>query len=117
MAKLFLLKPGFTDGNMDSEGNNYYCPQCAMIEGILKYYPQLEKMVEIHRVNFKRPRRELIDLIGFENQSCPVLIIDKTEDSSTYTSYFTSSGDKLFVNSNELITKYFTEKYGTGILH
>jgi len=117
MTKLFLLKPDFKDSNADNEGLNYYCPQCAMIEGIIQYYPQLQKMVEIHRIDFKRPRKEIIDLIGTDNQSCPVLIIDKTEANGTDTSYFTAAGDKLFVNSNELIAKYLTEKFGTGILH
>lgn len=117
MAKLFLLKPDFTDSNNDNEGKLYFCPDCAIFEGVIKYYPQLEKMIEIHRVDFKRPRPELIDLIGIENQSCPVLVIDKTEESSTDTSYFTSSGNKLFVNSQELIARYLTEKFGIGILH
>ena len=117
MTKLFLLKHDFTDNNSDKDGKKYYCPNCAMIEGIIKYYPQLEKMIEIHRVDFKRPRIEIIDLIGTENQSCPVLIIDNSNLNSDFRSYFTPFGDKLFVNSTDLIARYFTEKFGVGILH
>jgi len=117
MTKLFLLKPDFTDSNSDKEEKRYYCPDCALIEGIIKYYPQLEQMIEIHRVDFKRPRQALIEIIGEENQGCPVLIIDNKQDSIIDTSYFTSVGDKLFVNSTELIALYFAEKFGIGILH
>lgn len=117
MVKLFLLKPDFKDSNADNEGLNYYCPQCAMIEGIIQYYPQLKKMVEIHRIDFKRPRKEIIDLLGIENQSCPVLILDKTEANGTDINYFTSTGDKFFVNSIELITLYLAEIFGIGHLH
>jgi len=117
MTKLFLLKPGFTDPNMDNEGKLYYCPHNALIEGVIKYYPQLEEMIEIHRVDFKRPRPAIIELIGEENQSCPVLIIDNKQDKNTDTSYFTTHGDKLFVDSTELICKYLAEKFGIGIPH
>lgn len=117
MTKLFLLKPGFTDSNADNAGKLYYCPHNALIEGVIKYYPQLEQLIEIHQVDFKRPRPEIIELIGEENQSCPVLIIDNKQNNNADTSYFTSYGDKLFVNSTELITKYLADKFGIGIAH
>lgn len=117
LTKLFLIKPGFTDSNRDSEGKLYYCPFCATLEGIIKYYPQLEKLIEINYVDFKRPRPAIIELIGEENQSCPVLIIDNKQDNNVNTSYFTSYGDKLFVDSTDLISRYLTEKFGIGILH
>ncbi len=117
MTKLFLLKPDFTDVNADNEGKLYYCPHNALIEGVIKYYPQLEEMLEINYVDFKRPRQAIIEIIGEENQSCPVLIIDNKKDSGVDTSYFTLYGDKLFVDSTELITKYLAEKFGIGTAH
>ena len=117
MIKLFLLKPGFTDSNADNEGKLYYCPQCAMIEGVIKYYPQLEERIEIHHVDFKRPRPAVIEIIGEENQSCPVLIIDNEPENDTDTSYFEKHGDKLFVNSPDLIMKYLAERFGIGMAH
>ena len=117
MTKLFLLKPGFTDSKADNEGKLYYCPHCALIEGVIKYYPQLEEKMEIHYVDFKRPRAAIIELIGEENQSCPVLIIGNKQEDETETSYFEKHGDKLFVNSTDLITKYLSAKFGIGIAH
>jgi len=117
MIKLFLLKPGFTDSKADNEGKLYYCPDCAMIEGVVRYYPQLEELMEIQHVDFKRPRPAIIELIGEENQSCPVLIIDNKQIDNTNTSYFEKYGDKLFVNSPDLITKYLAEKFGIGAAH
>ena len=117
MTKLFLLKPGFTDSNADNEGKLYYCPHNALIEGVIKYYPQLEEIIEIYRIDFKRPRPAIIELIGEENQSCPTLIIDKNHDNDIDTSYFKSYGDFLFVDTTELITRYLAEKFGIGIPH
>jgi hypothetical protein len=117
MAKLFLLKPDFFDINIDNERKLYYCPQCALIAGIIKYYPQLETLLEIKYVDFKRPRKAIAELIGEDNQSCPVLIIENSQDENVEISYFNSYRDKLFVNSTDLIVKYLSEKYGIGIPH
>ena len=117
MTKLFLIKPGFTDSNTDNEGKYYYCPQCATTEGVIKYYPQLEDIIEIHYVDFKRPRPAIIEIIGEENQSCPVLIIDNNKDNDVDISYFKSYGDKLFVDSTDLICKYLADKFGIGLPH
>lgn len=116
-TKLFLLNPNFNDSKSDNEGKFYYCPHCAMIEGVIKYYPQLMKMIEIHYVDFQKPRHAIVELIGEENQSCPVLITDNKMDGEVDLSYFNNYADKLFVNSTELIARYFFEKFGTGILH
>ena len=117
MTKLFLLKPGFTDSRADNEEKLYYCPHCALIEGVIKYYPQLGEKIEINHVDFKRPRPAIIELIGEENQSCPVLIIDREPDDVADTNYFEKYGDKLFVNSPDLILKYFASKFGVGVAH
>jgi hypothetical protein len=35
---LFLLKPGF----YDDKGGPFFCPNCAAVEGFLKYAPEVE---------------------------------------------------------------------------
>lgn len=75
MKKLFLLKADFKDENR-GDGIKYFCPDCTMIEGLLSYYPRLTNELEVHYVNFARPRAVLVDLLGEANQSCPVLVLD-----------------------------------------
>lgn len=94
MKKLFLLKPGFRDVNLNPE-NIYFCPNCALIEGILSYYPQLKDEIEVTRVDFPRPRPAIIELVGEENQSCPVLVHE----------------DGTFINETKDIISYLVEKY------
>lgn len=117
MAKLFLLKPDFIDKSRDTH-TKYFCPENAMINGILNYYPKLKELLEIEYIDFERPRKQLINLVGEENQGCPNLILNKEEiDGKTDVSYFSSVGDCLFVNDIPLIAKYLTEKYEIGIPH
>jgi hypothetical protein len=75
MAKmvLFLLKPGFTD----DKGGPWFCPGCAGVEGFLKYAPEVERQIEVRRVDFPRPRKEIVELVGTESQGCPVLVLAK----------------------------------------
>jgi hypothetical protein len=117
MPKLFLLKPDFKDSKSDNEGKLYFCPQCAMIAGIIKYYPQLETMLEIIYVDFTRPRKAIIELIGEDNQSCPVLVIENNQEENVDLSYFNSYGDILFINSTDSILKYLSAKFGIGNPH
>lgn len=68
---LYLLKANFPDG----PGLPYFCPDCAQITGVLAYFPQLRYHLDVRYLDFPRPRTEIIDLIGQENQGCPVLIL------------------------------------------
>lgn len=68
---LFLLKPGFFDG----EEGPFFCPHNAAMEGLLKYEPDLEAKLEIHRVDFPRPRPEVVKRLGEANQNLPVLVV------------------------------------------
>ena len=69
--KLFLLKADFMDG----EEGPFYCPESAPIEGLLSYYPKLREQLEVHYLDFARPRQAIIDEIGAENQGMPVLVL------------------------------------------
>jgi hypothetical protein len=73
---LFLLKPGFKE----TEGGPYYCPDSAAIEGFLKYGPEIEKQIEVRRIEFPKPRKEIIELVGEANQGCPVLVLDESSE-------------------------------------
>ena len=75
MKKLFLLKADFQDASR-ADGKRYFCPDCVMIEGLLSYYPRLLDELEVKYVNFARPRPALVNLLGEENQSCPVLVFE-----------------------------------------
>ena len=100
MEKLFLIKPDFQDINRNVE-HKYFCPPCALIEGLLSFYPQLRNELEVHYVDFVRPRPAIVDLIGEANQSCPVLVLD----------------DGIFINEPDDIIRYLTENYHIGHAH
>ncbi len=91
MKKLFLLKADFQDASR-ADGLRYFCTDCAILEGLVSYYPQLSEELEVKYVSFARPRQVLIDLIGEANQSCPVLVLE----------------DGSFINETNEIIKHLT---------
>lgn len=118
MATLFLLNPDFNDPRISAD-EKYYCPHCARIEGVLHYYPRLREAIDIEYVNFQRPRQKIINLIGEENQGCPVLVIDASEleDKELDLSSFTKRGSYLFANATGVIANYLAQKYTIGHPH
>ncbi|MGL5362666.1 MAG: DUF3088 family protein [Bosea sp. (in: a-proteobacteria)] len=68
---LFLLR-----SNLDvRETTGRYCPDCAVIEGVLAYHPALRQALDIRYVDFARPRQALVDLVGEGEQGCPMLLV------------------------------------------
>ena len=100
MKKLFLIKPDFQDVNL-ADGKKYFCPDCVMIEGLLSFYPKLRSEIEVMYVDFQRPRKVLVDLLGSENQSCPVLVLE----------------DGTFINEVSQIIGYLVDHHQIGFSH
>lgn len=68
---LFLLR-----SNLEVRGTaGRYCPDCALIEGVLVYHPALRQALDIRYVDFARPRQAIVDLVGEGEQGCPMLLV------------------------------------------
>ena len=63
---LFILAAPFPDG-----GFEWYCNDCATLEGALMANPHWNDKVDVRRIAFPRPRQEMIDLVGPDWQGCP----------------------------------------------
>lgn len=71
--QLFLLRPGFEDPAYP--GKIFYCWHCALLEGVLASFPDLAARLDVMRIEWPRPRRELVELLGDQHQSIPVLVL------------------------------------------
>lgn len=72
-ADLFLLKAGFEDPAFP--GSVFFDRYSTLLEGVLSAFPRLKSRVAIHRVDFERPRRKVIDLAGEGGQTLPRLVL------------------------------------------
>ena len=67
---LFVLRPGFTD-----QGQRWFCPYSAQVVGFLDYYPEVRETLEIVELDFAKPRQPIVDLVGPDHQSVPLLVL------------------------------------------
>ncbi|MEZ2143419.1 DUF3088 domain-containing protein [Bradyrhizobium sp. DN5] len=110
--RLFLLKPGFADAA--HPGRFFICPHCNAIEGLLASFPGLATQIEVHRLSFAKPRNEIVDVLGEQHQSLPVLVFDQSqpvpEDASIANGW-------RFIDSSERILRYLADRYTFPYVH
>jgi hypothetical protein len=117
MDLLFLLKPYFTDKDRDNDNKNYYCPDCAFLEGVLSYYPKLREQLDIRYIEYPKPRIEIVELVGEKHQSCPNLIVDSQNLKFADPNQFYRFEDRLFTDNTKLIVNYLRDKYNIPAAH
>jgi hypothetical protein len=105
---LFLLHPGFFDG----EDGPFFCPHNAAMEGLLKYEPTLESKLDVQRVEFQRPRQEIIKVLGEENQNLPVLVLDETQEAPIEAQISAETG-RAFIVGEIAISNYLHKNLST----
>jgi len=111
--QLYLLKPGF----MDQGKGPYFCPGCALVEGMLSFYPILREKLEIHYIDFPRPRPELVALIGADNQGAPKLILGEDVGAAPEGVTVASANGRKFIAGDIAICKYLASAYNCGTPH
>ena len=110
--QLYLLKPGFQDN-----GKNYYCPGCAELSGLLTYYPKLRTQIDVHTIDFPRPRTQLASALGEKNQSCPVLILDAAPTNLPSQIEVQRANNRSFIVGARGIGEYLAYAHGIDLPH
>ncbi|MSR08936.1 MAG: DUF3088 domain-containing protein [Gammaproteobacteria bacterium] len=113
--QLFLLKPDFMAGPRGP----CYCPACAMLEGVLAFYPQLRKSLDIHYVDFPRPRAAVIAAVGAENQGLPLLVVapDPLAELALAGLDVREWEGRRFLRGPGDMGRYLARRYGSGEPH
>lgn len=110
--KLFLIIPGFKDPAYPEQ--TFYCWHCALIEGVLSAFPRLSDRIDVERIEWSRPRPKVVELLGVNNQSLPVLILCDGETSVHQTGIYLGQS---FVSDREKILTTLSERHGFPLPH
>ena len=110
---LFLLKEDFTDG----PGQPYFCPDCAVITGVLCYFPKLRHTLDIRFADFPVPRPEIVGLIGKDHQDCPVLILGKAPPLEAIVFLTGQTDGRYYISGANAIAKYWSHINGVSRPH
>lgn len=111
--RLFLLLPNFAEGGHGP----LFCGECAVVEGMLSYYPQLRQELDVTYVKFQRPRPEIVKELGPDNQSSPVLILGDPKAAVPPSVTVKTYQEKKFINNEFEICHYLAAKHHVGDVH
>lgn len=100
---LYLMKPGFVNAGLGP----FYCGDSVSVEGLLGFYPALREKVDVVYIDFPRPRQAIVDVIGEDQQSVPVLILadDSIEPDAVRTR---SAAGRRFIADEKQIREYLS---------
>lgn len=104
---LFLLQQEFEDP--EHHGQRFFCRHSLLLEGALASIPGLHEHLDVRRVGFPRPRREVIGVVGENDQSLPKLVLPaqlRSEHASG------EHGSRQYVSGSERILAALGELYG-----
>lgn len=79
------------------------------MEGVLASFPELSERLDVERIAWPRPRTTVIDVVGLENQSLPLLVLEEGETSSYQTGVYRG---RAFVSEKDNILAALTERHG-----
>lgn len=109
---LFMLDPWIEDNNRGP----FYCPDCGIVEGFLSYSPDIRNKIDIRSVAYERPRQEVADYLGKENQGCPVLVIPEGVQAPEGSKKSFSTG-RRFMDDPLLICNYLGKLFDGVMPH
>ena len=106
--QLYLLRPGFMNAGIGP----LYCSDSAPVEGVLSFFPNLRTLIDVHYIEFPRPRSVLVEALGEEHQSVPVLILASGRTLRKDMPEAKSTGGRSFYNDEKSIRQYLSLQYG-----
>lgn len=113
--KLFLFPPSFSD---PAAGEGYfYCPFCAAIAGVLTYFPQLRSKIDVHEVDFARPRPAVAALLGPDHPGCPLLVLDSNSPSPPGIAVQQAPNGLRYIADSLQIGRYLAAAHGVASPH
>jgi hypothetical protein len=108
---LFVLRPGFLD-----DGQRWFCPFAAQVEGMLSFYPELRGTLEIVEIDFAKPRQAVVELLGEHHQATPVLVLHADSPGDVGVKISEANGHR-FVEKTLDILKYLAVTRGVPEPH
>jgi hypothetical protein len=105
--QLYLLRPGFHNAGLGP----LYCGDSLPVEGLLSFFPQLRTLLDVHYLEFPRPRAALVSALGEEFQGIPVLIVADTSEIPDEELTPQEANGKRFFADERSIRRYLSARH------
>jgi len=105
--QLYLLRPGFFHASLGP----LYCGDSLPVEGMLSFFPQLRTLLDVHYLEFPRPRAALVSALGEQFQGIPVLILAGEREIMDEELIPSEANGKRFFADERSIRRYLSAQY------
>jgi hypothetical protein len=105
--QLYLLRPGFHNAGLGP----LYCGDSLPVEGMLSFFPQLRTLLDVHYLDFPRPRAVLVGALGEEFQGIPVLILGHESEIADEDLTPKEANGKRFFADERSIRRYLSAQH------
>jgi hypothetical protein len=105
--RLFLVQPDFEDPAY--RGQRFYCWHCALLEGVLASFPSLQAKIDVERIAWPKPRQAVVEIVGEDNQSLPLLVLAADAPDELATGKFRG---RKFVDNKDAILAVVSRRHG-----
>lgn len=109
--QLFLLRPGFFNAGLEP----LYCGESVAVEGLLSFAPTLRESVDVHYIDFARPRPALVAVLGEARQSVPVLILGPGAVIKDGGIQPPTANGRRYIDDERTIRRYLSTQYDQPI--
>jgi len=72
--------------------------------------------LDVRRIEFPRPRKEIVELIGAKSQGCPVLVLDEVSDLPPEAKRSEETG-RAYISGSTEICQFLGRTFGTVTPH
>ena len=109
---LYLFKRDFVDA-----GKRYFFFFFLRVEGLMALFPEIRHAIEVRYVAFAKPRGQLAEWVGDDQQSCPQLIFVGGDDSlSAAYSQRTPTGTVHITRTDDILS-YLIARFKLPQIH
>ena len=109
---LFILQTDYADPAHG--GDIFYCEHCVLLEGVMSAFPELAEKIEVRRLKWPRPRTDIVNLLGENNQNLPALVLyGEVEDGLPVE----KANGLHFVNDKDDLLEVMARRYGISRPH
>jgi hypothetical protein len=103
---LFLLTGQWDD----ADGGPWLCADCCTMEGALKVNPHWAQRVTVVRIDYPRPRADIVALLDTDHQNAPTLIL--AEDTQAHETPEAVVNDRRIYTDPKAICRQLAAAYG-----
>lgn len=98
----------------------FFCPETALVEGMLAFYPKLRAQIDVHYIGFDKPRPAIVALLGEGMQGRPMLVMGDESLIAFQARPDIRIGESLgqaYISKDIEICRYLAHRHGTGVPH